>query len=152
MSDDAYLKPRSRNARRTCWTYLIGRDLLNNTKFCASDFSTYPREVLSSISGSRQTRSAICSFATRRWMNAIAISSLMKLRCRLKRSQSPTQFLSMSEPMNSGQLWNMRGLLMSEYLTALQAIEATGRDGDIALERLDRQLRDRTRVSFGLTA
>jgi hypothetical protein len=37
-----------------------------------------------------------------------------------------------------------------EYLTAVEAIEATARDDEIAMEKLERQLRDRVRVELGL--
>lgn len=37
-----------------------------------------------------------------------------------------------------------------EYLTALEALETTGRTDEIALERLDRQLRDKVRSELGL--
>ena len=37
-----------------------------------------------------------------------------------------------------------------EYLTAVEAIEATGRDDDAAMEKLERQLRDRLREDLGL--
>ena len=37
-----------------------------------------------------------------------------------------------------------------EYLTAVEAIEATGRDGEAAMEKLERGLRDRVRAELGL--
>ena len=37
-----------------------------------------------------------------------------------------------------------------EYLTAVEAIEATGRDGEVAMEKLERGLRDRVRAELGL--
>lgn len=37
-----------------------------------------------------------------------------------------------------------------EYLTAVEAIEATGRDDEVALEKLERELRDRVRAELGL--
>ncbi len=37
-----------------------------------------------------------------------------------------------------------------EYLAALEAMDSTARDDDVALERLDRQLRDRVRARMGL--
>lgn len=37
-----------------------------------------------------------------------------------------------------------------EYLTAVEAFEATGRDDDAAMEKLERQLRDRLREELGL--
>jgi hypothetical protein len=37
-----------------------------------------------------------------------------------------------------------------EYLTKLQALESAGRDDDIALAKLDRELRDSVRVELGL--
>jgi Protein of unknown function (DUF4011) len=37
-----------------------------------------------------------------------------------------------------------------EYLTAVEAIEATGRDDEAAMEKLERGLRDRVRAELGL--